>query len=326
MDENETEAEFMANEYDLIIIGAGAAGLTAGIYAGRYGLKTALLEKLLAGGELALTPLIENYPGYKAIAGPELVDLMKEHAEVAGAEVIEMEEVVDIKKEKGRFHILTASETEFTAKAIILTVGSEPRKLEVPGEEEFTGRGVSYCAMCDAPFFKQKKVIVVGGGNTAVVSAKYLSDLGSDVSLVHRRSTTRGEETIKQDLIKQNVKFYWNTVVKGIKGENKVHKVTLETQGAITDVETDGIFIHIGDVPTNELAKKLGLELDAKGFVIVNKNAETNLKGVFAAGDITGGILQVSTAVGEGTIAAVNAYLYLKGGWYGDEDAKEWSD
>ena len=167
---------------------------------------------------------------------------------------------------------------------------------------------------------------MVGGGNTAVVSAKYLADLGSDVSLVHRKPTTRGEETLKQELTKQNVKFFWNTVVREINGKEKVYKVTLDTQGAVKDVETDGIFIHIGDIPQNEIAKKLGLELDDKGFVVVNKNAETNVDGVFAAGDITGGILQVSTAVGEGTIAAVNAYLYIKGGWYGEQKSKDWVD
>ncbi|NVM55143.1 MAG: FAD-dependent oxidoreductase [Candidatus Helarchaeota archaeon] len=316
----------MSRSYDLIIVGAGAAGLAAGIYAGRYGLKTAIFDKVMAGGELALTPLIENYPGFKAIAGPELVDLMKEHAEVAGADVREVEEVVDIQKNGAIFRVLTVNNEEFTAKAIILTVGSEPRKLEVPGEVDFIGRGVSYCAMCDAPFFKHKKVLVVGGGNTAVVSAKYLSDLESDVSLVHRRGTTRGEETIKQELIKQNVKFLWNTTVKEIKGTEKVKAVTIDTQGETRDIETDGIFIHIGDNPNNELAKKLGLNLDSEGFVVVNNHAETNIEGIFAAGDITGGILQVSTAVGEGTIAAVNAYLYIKGGWYGEKKTKGWSD
>lgn len=316
----------MSVDYDLVIIGAGAAGLTAGIYAGRYGLKTAIFEKLTAGGQLALTPLIENYPGYKAISGPELADLMKEHAEGAGAEVFEVTEVMDINREGENFKITTVDADEFTAKAVILTAGSNPRKLSVPGEEELTGRGVSYCAMCDAPFFKNKKVIVVGGGNTAVVSAKYLSDLGSDVRLIHRRGTTRGEETIKQELMQQNVQFLWNSVVKEIKGEEKVKAVTVDTQGEIRDMETDGIFIHIGDVPNNKLAKKLGLELDEEGFVVVNARAETNVEGVFAAGDITGGILQVSTAVGEGTIAAVNAYLYIKGGWYGEKQAKGWSD
>jgi thioredoxin reductase (NADPH) len=308
----------MANEYDVIIIGAGAAGLTAGIYAGRYGLRVAIFDKLMAGGQLALTPLIENYPGYKAISGPELADLMKAHAEAAGATLFELEEVEDIEKTNGLFKVTTVNEERYTAKALILTVGSMPRKLGVAGEQEFTGRGVSYCALCDAPFFKKKKVIVVGGGNTAVVSAKYLADLGSDVRLVHRRATTRGEETLKKELMAQNVQFFWNSVVKEVKGEEKVSSVTIDTQGVLQELATDGIFIHIGEVPTNELAKKLGLELDAEGFVKINNHAETNLPGVFAAGDITGGILQVSTAVGEGTIAAVNAYLYIKGGWYGE--------
>ncbi|MFX1293942.1 MAG: NAD(P)/FAD-dependent oxidoreductase [Promethearchaeota archaeon] len=309
----------MAKNYDLIIIGAGAAGLTAGIYAGRYGLKVAIFEKLTAGGQLALTPIIENYPGYKTITGPELAGLMKTQAEEAGAEIFEITEVIDIKKENSGFKIITADMQEFTARTIILTVGSNPRKLSVPGEEKFTGRGVSYCALCDAPFFRDKKVIVVGGGNTAVVSAKYLSDLASNVSLVHRRSTTRGEETIKQELIKQNVQFFWNSVVKEIKGEKKVNSVTIDTQGELKNVMTDGIFVNIGELPTNTLANKLELELDSEGFVVVNKHAKTSMKGVFAAGDITGGVLQVSTAVGEGTVAAVNAYLYIKGGWYGEK-------
>lgn len=312
----------MSNAYDLIIIGGGAAGLTAGIYAGRYGLKTALFEKLTVGGQLALTPLIENYPGYKSIAGPELADLMRDHAETAGTEIFEVTEVIDIKKDGERFKVITADMDEFTATAIILTVGSTPRKLGVPGEEELTGRGVSYCALCDGPFFKKKRVIVVGGGNTAVVSAKYLSDIGSDVSLVHRRGTTRGEATIKEELEKQKVKFLWNSVIKQIKGTEKVRVVTVETQGDVQDIETDGVFIHIGDLPSNELAKKLGLDVDEEGFIVVNYRGETDMKGIFAAGDITGGILQVSTAVGEGTVAAVSAYLYIKGGWYGEKNAK----
>ena len=306
-------------DYDIIIVGAGAAGLTAGIYSGRYGLKVAIFDKLTAGGQLALTPLIENYPGYKAITGPDLANLMKEHAEAAGAEIFEVEEVVDIQKEGGRFKVTTSNEQEFISNAIILTVGSIPRKLGIPGEEELTGRGVSYCALCDAPFFKKKKVIVVGGGNTAVVSAKYLADLASKVCLVHRRSTTRGEETLKQELMEEDVEFFWNSVVKEIIGNEKVEAITIDTDGKIQEVETDGIFIHIGEVPTNDLAKKLGLKLGSEGFIAVNEHAETSMEGIFAAGDITGGILQVSTAVGEGTIAAVNAYLYIKGGWYGEK-------
>lgn len=313
-------------EYDVIIVGAGAAGLTAGIYAGRYGLKVAIFDKLTAGGQLALTPLIENYPGYKAISGPELANLMKEQAITAGADLFEVEEVIDIQKEGDLFKVTPVSMNEFTAHAIILTVGSSPKRLEVSGEEEFTGRGVSYCALCDAQFFKNKSVIVVGGGNTAVVSAKYLSDLGSKVSLVHRKSTTRGEETIKKELMAQDVNFHWNSVVREIKGENKVNSVVIDTQGQVQELPTDGIFIHIGEVPTNALAQKLGLELDSEGFVIINDKCETSMSGIFAAGDITGGILQVSTAVGKGTIAAVNAYLYIKGGWYCEKKVENWND
>ncbi len=313
-----------SNIYDLIIIGAGAAGLTASIYAGRYGLKVAIFDKLTPGGQLAETPLIENYPGFKAISGPELSNLMKEQAIAAGTEFFEVTEITDIQKENNQFKIVTADIQEFTAHAVILAMGSHPRKLQVPGEEEFLGRGVSYCALCDAPFFKNKRVMVVGGGNTAVVSAKYLSDLGSAVRLVHRKSTTRGEEVIKKELMAQNVTFHWNTVIKEIRGKDKVKAVSLETKGKVQEIEIDGIFIHIGEVPNNDLAKKLGLELDSQGFVKVGDCAETSIPGIFAAGDLTGGILQVSTAVGKGTIAAVNAYLYIKGGWYGDgEKTKE---
>ena len=306
----------METDYDLIIIGAGPAGLTAGIYAGRYGLKVAIFDKLTAGGQLALAPLIENYPGYKTIAGPDLAELMKTHAEAAGAELFELTDVQVIQKMSNMFKVLTNNGQEFTAKAIILATGSTPRKLGVPGEEQFTGRGVSYCALCDAPFFSNKTATVIGGGNTAVVSAKYLSDLGSNVRLVHRRSTTRGEETIKKELLAQNVQFYWNSIVKEIRGKDKVTSIVLQTQGKELEIATDGVFIHVGETPVNNLAKKLGLKLNSEGFILVNHHQETSIEGIFAAGDITGGILQVSTAVGEATIAAINAYLYIKGGWY----------
>ncbi len=311
-------------ECDLLIIGAGAAGLAAGIYSARYGLKTLILEEKVTGGLTATAPFIENYPGFIKIPGIELMDKISEHAEHFGVEVEEVTRITDIKVH-GDLNIIVTDEEENTykGKACILATGTEHRKLNVPGESELFGKGVSYCSTCDGPVFKNKKVAVVGGGNNACISAIYMDDsLNAQVSLIHRRDELRAENALRKD-IKNNQKItkYWNSIVQEIKGDNKVEAVVLKNtqNNELEEVKLDGVFINIGEIPRNELAKKLNIDLDEYGYIKVNRKQETNVKGVYAAGDVTGGILQTCTAVGEGCTAAVYAYLYIQGGWYSEE-------
>lgn len=308
-------------EFDLLIIGGGAAGLTAALYGARYGLKTAVLEEKVAGGLTATAPIIENYPAFKQINGMELMDLMREQVEGFGAEIIEITKIIDIIIE-GKMKIKTIAESgdEFYGKACILSTGSDYKKLNVPGEKDLLGQGVSYCSTCDGAFFKNKKVAVIGGGNNACISARYLnSNLNAQVALVHRRNDLRGEKFLTDDIKNDSkIEKYWNSVIEEIKGQNKVETLVLrnlKTQKT-QEVPLDGVFINIGEIPNNDLAKKLNLELDEDGYVVVNRKFETNVEGIFAAGDITGGVLQTIVSAGEGAAAAVSAYLYIQGGWY----------
>ena len=298
---------------DLVVIGAGPAGLTAGIYAARAGLKVIILEALKAGGLIAENALIENYPGFPSgISGFEFANRLVEQAVKNGVEVREGEPVRDVVRlEDGRFLVKT-DEGEYECYAVILATGTRRKKLGVKGEEEFRGRGVSYCAVCDGPLFRGRKVAVVGGGNTAVSEAIYLSSLASKVYLIHRRNALRAEEALQKALFnKNNVEVLWNTVVKEIVGEEKVYgvKVADINTGEVRSVDVDGVFIAIGEEPNNELAKKLGLALTEEGYVKVDLNTmETSIPGVYAAGDITGVFKQAAVAVGQGALAANSAY------------------
>ncbi|RLG98745.1 thioredoxin-disulfide reductase, partial [Candidatus Bathyarchaeota archaeon] len=257
-------------EWELIIIGAGPAGLTAGIYAGRRELKTLILEEKIPGGAAADSPLIENYPGFKSIGGRELMNRMLEHCKSFGAQIHELESVKELNLNQQEKVVKTARVT-YRAKAIIVATGSHHRELGVPGEKEFRGRGVSYCATCDGPFFKDKRVIVVGGGNTAAVSALFLADIASEVSLVHRRNQLRAEEAIFRELQRKGVKFFWNSVVKEIRGENLVKSAVIYNQktGETREIEVDGIFINIGEEPNSQIAKAAGIKVDERGYIIV---------------------------------------------------------
>ena len=311
-------------ECDLLIIGAGAAGLAAGIYSARYGLKTLILEEKVTGGLTATAPFIENYPGFIKIQGLELMDKIAEHAEEFGVEVEEVIKITDIKVEGPLNIVVTDDEGMlYKGKACIIATGTDHRKLNVPGETELFGKGVSYCSTCDGPIFKNRKVAVVGGGNNACISAIYLDDsLKAQVSLVHRRDELRAEKPLREDIIEnQKITKYWNSTIQEIKGEDKVEAVVLKNSktNELEEVKIDGVFINIGELPRNELAKILNLELDDYGYIYVNRKQETNIKGIYAAGDITGGILQTCIAVGEGATAAVYAYLYIQGGWYSEK-------
>jgi thioredoxin reductase (NADPH) len=304
--------------WDLVVVGGGPAGLAAGIYAGRSRLKTVILEEKTPGGEVAVTPRIENYPGFERISGVELVEKMVKHCEKFGAQINQLERVVSLdltQKEK----IVTTEKAEYSAAAIIAATGTHYRFLDVPGETEFQGRGVSYCALCDGAFFTGKRVIVVGGGNSAASSAEYLSNIADHVMLVHRRDQLRAEEAYVDALKAQNVQFAWETEIRAIKGTSTVQSVTMQNTktGELREEEVDGIFVQIGVIPNSGLFQDAGIAVDGGGYIIVNPSQQTNLPGVFAAGDITNlPIKQIGTAVGQGIIAATEAFGYIKRPYY----------
>ena len=295
-------------DYELGIIGAGPAGYSAAIYAVRAGIKTLILDKGFGGGLASISPNIENYAGFESISGMDLAEKMKKHASKY-TKINLNEEVEDIVKKDDRFEIKT-NKKKYKLKAIIICTGTEYRKLNAPGEKELVGKGVSYCATCDGFFFKDKIVAVVGGGNSALIEAIYLKQIGCrEVYVIHRRDQLRAEKAYVNEAIKKRVKIIYNTHVEEIKGKNRVdflevHDVKTNTKSKIN---LDGVFISIGEEPQNKLAKKLGVKLDEKGFIIVDRQMRTNIKGLYAAGDITGGLRQVITAAAEGAIAALSS-------------------
>jgi len=293
--------------FELAIIGSGPAGYSAAIYAVRAGIKTLVLEKGFGGGLAAVSPNIENYAGFESISGIDLVEKMKKHAGKY-TKINFNEEVLNITKNKDIFEIKTNND-EYKVKAIIFCTGTQYRKLNAPGEEELSGKGVSYCATCDGFFFKNKKVAVVGGGNSALIEAIYLKQIGcKEVYLIHRRDQLRAEKTYEKEAISKGVEILFNKVVEKINGKEKVEFLDLKDTKTdkISKLEIDGMFVSIGEEPQNNLAKKLDVDLNEKGFIIVDKQMRTNIKGVYAAGDITGGLRQVTTAVAEGAIAALS--------------------
>jgi thioredoxin reductase (NADPH) len=296
-------------DVDLAIIGGGPAGLAAGVYAGRSGLKSVILEKVAVGGQVLITPVVENYPSFTKIAGKTLVDMMYQQA-LQYSHIFEGEGVIDVKK-KGDVFELTTNRRVFNAKGIIIATGAEHKKLEVSGERSLQGRGVSYCATCDGYFFKDgKKVIVVGGGNTAVTDALYLHSIGADVSLVHRRDKLRAEQFLQKSLKERNIPVLWNTVVKEITGKDKVAGVKLENlkDMSMRQIPIDAVFVAIGYVPNNEIAKILRLKIDSEGYIKVDSKQRTSVANVYAAGDVAGGVKQIATAVGQGAVAAITAF------------------
>ncbi|MEA2089527.1 MAG: thioredoxin-disulfide reductase [Thermoproteota archaeon] len=304
--------------WDLIIVGAGAAGLTAGIYGVRSGLKIIILEEKTAGGTTADAPLIENYPGFSSITGRELVDKIVEHCRKFGAEIHELERVVAFEV-KGEKKVVKTEKASYQAHAIIIASGCHYRKLGVAGEEKFRGRGVSYCAVCDGHFFKGKRVLVVGGGNAAAITALFLFNLASNVKLIHRRNQLRAEEALAENLKERKVELLWNTELKEIQGDAVVKRVILVNNktGEVQEVEVDGVFVQVGEAPNSQFAREAGVNVDKHGYIIVDERQRTNVKGVYAAGDVTNGpVKQVATAVGDGVIAATEASGYIKRPYY----------
>lgn len=298
--------------FDIIIIGAGPAGLTAGLYAGRQNSKALVIDRGLAGGLGSEVPMMENYPGFDLISGMELISKMKPQCEKF-SEIRENQIIEDIEKRDDGIYIKTKSSigddfNEYLTKSVILATGASHRHLNVPGENEFLGRGVAYCATCDGMFFVNRNVLMVGGGNSAAQEALYLKNIGCNVKIVHRRDSLRCEHRLEELLQEKGVEILWNSTIKEIKGDMAVNSVTLVRDGVEEEYETDAVFVAIGDEPSNGLAKQLGVELDENGYIITDKSQSTNVSGVYAAGDITGGVKQWIVACGEGAVAAISAY------------------
>jgi len=306
-------------KWELVVIGAGAAGLAAGIYGERSGLKTLTLEEKISGGTTADAPLIENYPGFQSINGRELAQRMVAHCRNLGVEIHELEKVASLEF-KGEKKIVKTDKATYETETVIIASGTSYRELGIPGEKVFRGRGVSYCGVCDGPFFKNKRVLVVGGGNSAVITALYIAELASEVKLTHRRGMLRAEEALVEALKnKRNVEILWNTEAKEIEGANVVDKALLfdNKTGETKELEVDGVFIQVGEDPNSQLAKKAGVNVDGEGYIIVDVRQRTNIAGVYAAGDVTNHpVKQVGTAVGQGITAALEAYGYVRRPYY----------
>ena len=302
-------------DWELIVIGGGPAGMTAAIYGARYGLKTLLIEGKVLGGAQATSPGIENYPGYTFIVGIELANKMKEQVKKCGAIIKEITDVRSIEREgeMGDF-LLDTRRGVYRAKAIIIATGGGHKHLDVPGEEMLTGRGVSFCATCDGPLFRDKTVAVVGGGNTAVTEALYLAEITKKVYLIHRRDELRAEKIVQDYVFKSDVEIIWDTVVKEIKGDELVNALILENvkTGKQSTLEIDGAFIALGSKPESTLAKSIGVETNERGEILVCAKQSTNIPGVFAAGDVVESMKQIAVAVGHGAIAADSAYSYIR--------------
>jgi thioredoxin reductase (NADPH) len=298
--------------YDLIIVGAGPAGLTAGIYAVRYGLNTIVLEKEVLPGQIAATDLIENYTGFTAISGPELMQKFKEHAESAGVK-IEFAHVSLVRSENEKKFVVTDN-GDFEAKAVIIATGANPKKLGIPGEDEFLSKGVSYCATCDAPFYKGKTVMVVGGGESALTDALILSNIAKKVYVVHRRDKLRACTILQQRASKRdNIEIIWDTIPEKIEGKAKVENVILRNlkTDTVSSMPVDGVFIYVGIRPNTEF---VNVNKNGSGFIVTNEKLETSVAGIYAAGDCRNTPLwQVVTAVADGAVAAVFAHEYILG-------------
>ncbi len=298
--------------YDVVIIGGGPAGLTAGIYAKRAMLNALLIEKMGIGGQIIITDLIENYPGFLETSGAELAAKFEQHAAKFGLETRNMVEVTRI-QDRGKTKLVITTEGDIETKTVIIATGTTPRKLGAKGELNLIGRGVSYCATCDGFFFKDKVVAVVGGGDSAITEAIFLTKMAKKVIIVHRRDKLRAEK-INQEHAFANTKisFVWDSVVEEIEGKQVVEKVVIRNvkTNEVSDIRTDGVFIYVGLIPNTDFAD---VEKDEGGFIVPYPGQSTSVKGIFVAGDcrITP-LRQIATAVGDGAIAAVSAEKYIE--------------
>jgi thioredoxin reductase (NADPH) len=298
--------------YDVIIVGGGPAGLTAGIFASKRKLNAVLLEAGEFGGQLLTAFWVENFPGFGRIEGKELVRKLVEHAKEAEVQM-RREEVYSIEKKDGNFVVKT-HEGEYESKSVIIATGAKCRNLGVCGENEYMGKGISFSASCDAQNFKGKRVAVIGGGDSALKAAIFSTQFASEVYLIHRREEFKAEESLQAELKKSSVKLMLKMAPKEFKGDSSLKSIVLEDVSTkqTTELQVDGVFVYVGNTPASSLAAKLGVGTDDKCFIKVDRNQMTNVAGVFAAGDITGGVLQTIAACGEGAVAASKAYEYVK--------------
>jgi len=305
-------------ELDVLVVGAGPAGLTAALYLARYGVKTAVYAKEI-GGQMAIAPLVDDYPGVPRVSGRELADRFVNHVRSYGVPIV-IDELVDVRREGDRWVALFSSGRRVRCVAAILALGARKRRLGVPGEDRLLGRGVSYCAVCDGPMYAGKRVAVVGGGNSALTSALYLSSVASRVYLVHRRDSFRAMPIyVERARSDPKIEMVLRSVVTEIVGDDRVRgiKVRNVESGEERLIEVDGVFIEVGVEPPTELFRKIGIEVDEEGRAVVDKDMSTNLPGIFVAGDAAGGpkkyrFPQIITAAAEGAIAADAAWKYLQ--------------
>jgi thioredoxin reductase (NADPH) len=296
----------MEYDYDLAVIGAGCAGLAAGVYGGRAGMRVAIFDKGKAGGQLLITHKIENYIGFSEISGPDLAKRMLDHAKEY-SEVREFEEVESVSDEDDHIFLKTTT-GEYRVAALLLSTGADHKHLGVPGEEELAGKGVSYCATCDGFFFRNRNVIMVGGGSTAAIESLYLKGVDVNVSIVHRRDQLRAESALRAEVEQADIPLLFNKRILEIRGDKRVETVLVEDLIACKEEEIpiEGVFIAIGLKPNDELARQLGLEMTEEGLVKVDSVYRTSNPRVFAAGDLIGGVRQAVTAAAEGTVASLN--------------------
>ena len=308
-------------KYDVVIIGAGPAGYTAGIYCSRAGYDTLILSGILPGGQLVNTTEVENYPGFEnGIMGPDLMIEMRKQSQRMGTTIID-DEAVDVDFRRKPFKVLTASE-EYEGKAIIIATGANPRKLGLEGEQTFGGKGVSYCATCDGPFFRNQELVVVGGGDSAIEEATFLTKFATTVHLVHRRDELRASKIMQERAFNNNkIKFHWDSSVVDIKGDQKMQQAVIKNLKTNEEkvLDAGGLFVAIGHEPNTKLFKNQ-IELDDEGYIILKNKTHTNIEGVFAAGDVHDrSYRQAITAAGYGCMAAIDVDKYITE----SEDKKE---
>jgi thioredoxin reductase (NADPH) len=300
-------------EWDIVIVGAGPGGLCAGLYGARANRRTVCVENYLPGGEIQNTEFVEDYPGFEMISGPELAQKFERHARKFGLEILS-DNVVEIYSD-GRYKIVKGDGDEYKAKAVIVATGGHPRKLGVPGELEFAGKGVSYCAICDGAFFKGEKIAVVGGGDAAVEEGTFLTKYGSKVYIIHRRDELRASRIVQERAFKNSkIEFIWDSVVDKIIGDKKVESVIIKNlkTGEVKELAVGAVFPFVGFVPNSDIFRD-GIEKDEIGYIITDQQMRTSIEGIWAIGDVRKQLCkQITNAVGDGTTAAVAADKYIE--------------